>query len=302
MPSQGQAADAPGSTASAAPPIAAQQPAQQHLQFLGDASAAVPVLAEVDFGGGSLPDGLTKKDVEAFRRLYQDHCDATVELIPAGTPDTSQAHLVSAPLTWQTGVHKPGFAKGQRRDTDRSQPFSAPPASWKTGAMETAFLEAVMNLHFSTVESLWQDLWGSNDCREPEKGLSQSKLRLLSKCEAVQKFVQHADYQFYQNLVDVLIPDVLRPIPIREELQRQQLNTNVTTVSSLAEVVYERQPQPSLPVQPVISHAEVLRGTPEHSFVTTPTHVAEPLFMAAPPETYGDPAPNCSGRSPRVHA
>lgn len=151
MPSQGQAADAPGSTASAAPPIAAQQPAQQHLQFLGDASAAVPVLAEVDFGGGPLPDGLTKKDVEAFRRLYQDHCDA--------------------------------------------------------------FLEAVMNLHFSTVESLWQDLWGSNDCREPEKGLSQSKLRLLSKCEAVQKFVQRADYQFYQNLVDVLIPDVLRPIP-----------------------------------------------------------------------------------------
>ncbi|KAL3228674.1 hypothetical protein MRX96_023805 [Rhipicephalus microplus] len=81
-----------------------------------------------------------------------------------------------------------------------------------------AFLEAVMNLHFSTVESLWQDLWGSNDCREPEKGLSQSKLRLLSKCEAVQKFVQRADYQFYQNLVDVLIPDVLRPIPNHKPL------------------------------------------------------------------------------------
>lgn len=153
VPSQGQAADAPGSTSSAAPPVAAQQPAQQHLQFLGDASAAVPVLAEVDFGSGPLPDGLSKKDLEAFRRLYQDHCDA--------------------------------------------------------------FLEAVMNLHFSTVESLWQDLWGSasSDCGEQEKGLSQSKLRLLSKCEAVQKFVQHADYQFYQNLVDVLIPDVLRPIP-----------------------------------------------------------------------------------------
>ncbi|XP_037526560.1 DNA-binding protein RFX2 isoform X3 [Rhipicephalus sanguineus] len=153
VPSQGQAADAPGSTSSAAPPVAAQQPAQQHLQFLGDASAAVPVLAEVDFGSSPLPDGLSKKDLEAFRRLYQDHCDA--------------------------------------------------------------FLEAVMNLHFSTVESLWQDLWGSasSDCGEQEKGLSQSKLRLLSKCEAVQKFVQHADYQFYQNLVDVLIPDVLRPIP-----------------------------------------------------------------------------------------
>ncbi|XP_065299509.1 DNA-binding protein RFX2-like isoform X3 [Dermacentor albipictus] len=155
VPSQGQAADAPGAATSAAPPVAAQQPssAQQHLQFLGDASAAVPVLAEVDFGGGPLPEGLAKKDIEAFRRLYQDHCDA--------------------------------------------------------------FLEAVMNLHFSTVESLWQDLWGGagNDCGEPDKGLSQSKLHLLCKCEAVQKFVQRADYQFYQNLVDVLIPDVLRPIP-----------------------------------------------------------------------------------------
>ncbi|XP_050023694.1 DNA-binding protein RFX2-like isoform X2 [Dermacentor andersoni] len=155
VPSQGQAADAPGAATSAAPPVAAQQPssAQQHLQFLGDASAAVPVLAEVDFGGGPLPEGLAKKDIEAFRRLYQDHCDA--------------------------------------------------------------FLEAVMNLHFSTVESLWQDLWGGagNDCGEQDKGLSQSKLHLLCKCEAVQKFVQRADYQFYQNLVDVLIPDVLRPIP-----------------------------------------------------------------------------------------
>lgn len=155
IPSQGQAADAPGAATTAAPPVAAQQPssAQQHLQFLGDASAAVPVLAEVDFGGGPLPEGLAKKDIEAFRHLYQDHCDA--------------------------------------------------------------FLEAVMNLHFSTVESLWQDLWGGagNDCGDQEKGLSQSKLHLLCKCEAVQKFVQHADYQFYQNLVDVLIPDVLRPIP-----------------------------------------------------------------------------------------
>lgn len=155
IPSQGgQAADAPGAATSAAPPVAAAQPpssAQQHLQYLGDASAAVPVLAEVDLSGASLPDGLTKKDVEAFRRLYQDHCDA--------------------------------------------------------------FLEAVMNLHFSTVESLWQDLWGGADCGDQEKGLSQSKLHLLSKCEAVQKFVQRTDYQFYQNLVDVLIPDVLRPIP-----------------------------------------------------------------------------------------
>ena len=36
---------------------------------------------------------------------------------------------------------------------------------------------------------------------------------MLSQCEPVLTFVKKADYQFYQNLVEVLIPDVLRPIP-----------------------------------------------------------------------------------------
>ena len=40
-----------------------------------------------------------------------------------------------------------------------------------------------------------------------------SKLYVLSRCEPVLTFVKKADYQFYQNLVEVLIPDVLRPIP-----------------------------------------------------------------------------------------
>ena len=39
------------------------------------------------------------------------------------------------------------------------------------------------------------------------------KLYVLSRCEPVLTFVKKADYQFYQNLVEVLIPDVLRPIP-----------------------------------------------------------------------------------------
>ncbi|XP_077499521.1 DNA-binding protein RFX2-like isoform X2 [Amblyomma americanum] len=161
--SQSQAADSAGAASSATPPVAAQpssaqqqqpqQQQQQHHQYLGDASAAVPTLGEVDFGSSPLPEGLTRKDVEAFRRLYRDHCEA--------------------------------------------------------------FLEAVMNLNFSTVELLWHDLWGDpgNESGDQEKGLSQAKLLLLCQCEAVQKFVQRADYQFYQNLVDVLIPDVLRPIP-----------------------------------------------------------------------------------------
>uniref|UniRef100_V5IB65 Putative transcription factor rfx3-like protein n=1 Tax=Ixodes ricinus TaxID=34613 RepID=V5IB65_IXORI len=72
-----------------------------------------------------------------------------------------------------------------------------------------------MNLHFSAIESLWQSLWRVQgaECGDQEKLLSKSSLFVLCKCEPIQKFVQRADYQFYQNLVDVLIPDVLRPIP-----------------------------------------------------------------------------------------
>ncbi|XP_067137891.1 DNA-binding protein RFX2-like isoform X8 [Centruroides vittatus] len=79
-----------------------------------------------------------------------------------------------------------------------------------------AFLDAVVNLQFCMVETLWQTFWrtqNSHGQNEYEKLLSKSKLYLLCKCEPVQQFVRRADYQFYQNLVDVLIPDVLRPIP-----------------------------------------------------------------------------------------
>ncbi|GLG98174.1 hypothetical protein R5R35_011870 [Gryllus longicercus] len=81
-----------------------------------------------------------------------------------------------------------------------------------------AFLDAVVNLEFQTVESLWREFWRSQDnnngdeCEE-EKYLSKTKLYLLCKCSPVQQFVRRVDYLFYQNLVDVLIPDVLRPIP-----------------------------------------------------------------------------------------
>nr|CAD7403312.1 unnamed protein product [Timema poppensis] len=84
--------------------------------------------------------------------------------------------------------------------------------------LEDAFLDAVVNLEFQTVESLWREFWRSQDnnngdeCEE-EKYLSKTKLYLLCKCPPVLLFVRRVDYLFYQNLVEVLIPDVLRPIP-----------------------------------------------------------------------------------------
>lgn len=46
-----------------------------------------------------------------------------------------------------------------------------------------------------------------------EKRLPKEHLYAVSKMAAVQTFVRRSDYAFYQALVEVLIPDVLRPIP-----------------------------------------------------------------------------------------
>lgn len=35
----------------------------------------------------------------------------------------------------------------------------------------------------------------------------------LCKLQPIQEFMRSVDYVFYQNIVQVLIPDVLRPIP-----------------------------------------------------------------------------------------
>ena len=46
-----------------------------------------------------------------------------------------------------------------------------------------------------------------------EKRLPKEKLYMVSAYEPLQQWVRKADYTFYQALVEVLIPDVLRPIP-----------------------------------------------------------------------------------------
>lgn len=40
-----------------------------------------------------------------------------------------------------------------------------------------------------------------------------TKLYQMCKCSEVQDFIRKVDYTFYQNLVEVLMPNVLRPIP-----------------------------------------------------------------------------------------
>nr|XP_023015376.1 DNA-binding protein RFX2 isoform X2 [Leptinotarsa decemlineata] len=81
-----------------------------------------------------------------------------------------------------------------------------------------AFLDAILSLEFSTVESLWREFWrsqynnNSDECEE-EKYLSKAKLFSLCNLEPVQQFMRQVDLVFYQNLIQVLVPDVLKPIP-----------------------------------------------------------------------------------------
>lgn len=130
-------------------------------QYLGDGSKAIPNFPPITLMNGTdilsaSTNDLTIEDVDTFRSIYREHCEA--------------------------------------------------------------FLDAILNLEFNTVEQLWHEFWRAQDnnnedeCEE-EKYLSKSKLYSLCQIKGVQDFIRSVDLLFYQNLVDVLIPSVLRAIP-----------------------------------------------------------------------------------------
>ncbi|XP_041475684.1 transcription factor RFX3-like isoform X3 [Lytechinus variegatus] len=81
-----------------------------------------------------------------------------------------------------------------------------------------SILDVVVNLQFPLIEQLWHTFWR---CplpdtvldEEQEKQLSKEKLFALCKLVPIQTYIKHYDHILYQGLVEVLIPDVLRPIP-----------------------------------------------------------------------------------------
>ncbi|KAM6940189.1 MHC class II regulatory factor RFX1 [Xenentodon cancila] len=85
-----------------------------------------------------------------------------------------------------------------------------------------AVLDVMINLQFTLVETLWKSFWRfsqSNDTEslnlhnESEKRLPKSCLVVLCKFEPVLCWTKECDNLLYQSLVEILIPDVLRPIP-----------------------------------------------------------------------------------------
>ncbi|XP_066507018.1 transcription factor RFX3 isoform X4 [Hoplias malabaricus] len=90
-----------------------------------------------------------------------------------------------------------------------------------------AILDVVVNLQFSLIEKLWQTFWRyspsstvegatitqNSGVSEIEGRLPRTRLLLLCRSEAVLKWMSACDHLMYQALVEILIPDVLRPIP-----------------------------------------------------------------------------------------
>ncbi|XP_077659251.1 transcription factor RFX3-like [Urocitellus parryii] len=87
-----------------------------------------------------------------------------------------------------------------------------------------AILDVVVNLQFSLIEKLWQTFWRYSpstptdgttitESSEIESRLPKAKLITLCKHESILKWMCNCDHGMYQALVEILIPDVLRPIP-----------------------------------------------------------------------------------------
>ncbi|KAG5832583.1 hypothetical protein ANANG_G00292660 [Anguilla anguilla] len=87
-----------------------------------------------------------------------------------------------------------------------------------------AILDVIINLQFTLVETLWKTFWRFSENQasdtgtltvhdESEKRLPKSCLVILCKYDPVLRWSKDCDNTLYQGLVEILIPDVLRPIP-----------------------------------------------------------------------------------------
>ncbi|XP_056628434.1 DNA-binding protein RFX2 isoform X1 [Triplophysa dalaica] len=90
-----------------------------------------------------------------------------------------------------------------------------------------ATLDVVMNLQFHLIEKLWETFWystapssdggttipNSEEDMEDIRGFPREKLISLCKYEPIKDWMRSCDHILYQALVEILIPDVLRPVP-----------------------------------------------------------------------------------------
>ncbi|KAG7224039.1 hypothetical protein INR49_015296 [Caranx melampygus] len=130
-------------------------------------------------------------------------------------------------LRQQPVQQKQRFKPVQKFDAGAGDNYSGGGQHHPGAAEQTAILDVVVNLQFSLIEKLWQTFWRysppdsvegatvteNSSISEIEARLPRSQLLVLCRNEAVLKWMSTCDHLMYQALVEILIPDVLRPIP-----------------------------------------------------------------------------------------
>ncbi|KPP58961.1 hypothetical protein Z043_123168, partial [Scleropages formosus] len=141
-----------------------------------DISHALPPFPSLELGAQSLPASISMNDVKKLQGLYRDHCEY-------GFPEYFERS--PGDLLWEEhsrrflAPHGKGSNQSRRPRGRRGHAFAP-----KTGNEE-----------------------------EPEGSISRRKLVALCRFEPVAQWMRGCDHVLYQALVEILIPDVLRPVP-----------------------------------------------------------------------------------------
>ncbi|XP_072295177.1 DNA-binding protein RFX2 isoform X3 [Eucyclogobius newberryi] len=175
-----------------------QQPVHQKQRF--KPLQKVDGMSDSLCGSSQHCSSTPEQSVAAQSQHHQQYIDTSHSLPPFPSPD-----LDAQPLPERISISD--IKKLQKLYRDHCE----------------ATLDVVMNLQFHYIEKLWQTFWyatspssdGSAAVGEddPEGMIPRDKLVSLCKFESVRLWMRSCDHILYQALVEILIPDVLRPVP-----------------------------------------------------------------------------------------
>uniref|UniRef100_A0AAX7V6G5 DNA-binding protein RFX2 n=1 Tax=Astatotilapia calliptera TaxID=8154 RepID=A0AAX7V6G5_ASTCA len=176
-----------------------QQPVHQKQRF--KPLQKVDSMSDSLCGSSQHCSSTPEQSVAAQSQHHQQYIDMSHSLPPFPTPD-----LGTQPLPERINMND--IKKLQTLYRDHCE----------------ATLDVVMNLQFHYIEKLWQTFWYSTpppsdgsttlpSRSERKRGKKASKLVALCKYEPVRLWMRSCDHILYQALVEILIPDVLRPVP-----------------------------------------------------------------------------------------
>ncbi|XP_051231764.1 DNA-binding protein RFX2 isoform X1 [Dicentrarchus labrax] len=177
-----------------------QQPVHQKQRF--KPLQKVDGMSDSLCGSSQHCNSTPEQSVAAQSQHHQQYIDTSHTLPPFPTPD-----LGTMPLPERINMND--IKKLQTLYRDHCE----------------ATLDVVMNLQFHYIEKLWQTFWYStppssdgsttipNSDDDMEGVIPREKLVALCKYEPIRLWMRSCDHILYQALVEILIPDVLRPVP-----------------------------------------------------------------------------------------